>query len=173
MHLSTKKIISIILSMALLATACVVPMGITAHAESKRPLKILALGNSYTNNATEYISRIAESMGLEIKAASLYKDGCMIQGHLERYEAYEKLGHDAYYASTNSIKYIHFNVNGVADTSILSMQEAIASDDWDFIVLQQAPNSCDKIEKYWTEENPDVVTLYNYVQTELTKNNNS
>lgn len=174
METRTKRIISIILTLALLATVCIVPMSATAtEVTGKRPLKILALGNSYTNNATEYISRIAESMGLEIKAASLYKDGCMIQGHLERYEAYEKLGHDAYYASSNSIKYIHLNVNGVADTSILSMQEAIASDDWDFIVLQQAPNSCDKIEKYWTEENPDVVTLYNYVQAELTKNNNS
>lgn len=168
------KAISTALCIALFATICVVPMGTAAEEPAaRRPLKILAIGNSYTNNATQYISKIAESMGLEIKAASLYKDGCMVQGHLERYEAYEKLGHDAYYSSDNSIKYIHLNVNGVANTKILSMQEAIASDDWDFIVMHQAPNSCDKLEKYWTEENPDLVTLYNYIQTELDKNNNT
>lgn len=174
MNKRTNRIVSIILGMVLLATACIVPLGANANEESQKPvLKILAIGNSYTNNATQYISKIAESMGLDIKAASLYKDGCMVQGHLERYEAYEKLGHDAYYASSNSIKYIHLNVNGVADTSILSMQEAIASDDWDFIVMHQAPNSCDKLEKYWTEENPDLVTLYTYIQAELKKNNNT
>lgn len=174
------KLMCAFLCLVLIATVGFAPMGAYAQEETDmsetikpRPLKILAIGNSYTNNATEYISKIAESMGLEIKAASLYKDGCMIQGHLERYEAYEKLGHDAYYASSNSIKYIHLNVNGVADTKILSMQEAIASDDWDFIVMHQAPNSCDKLSKYWTEENPDIVTLYNYIQTELNKNNNT
>jgi len=180
MNNKMSKLICAFLCLALIVTIGFAPMGAYAEEETDmsettepRPLKILAIGNSYTNNATEYISRIAESMGLEIKAASLYKDGCMVQGHIERYEAYENLGHDAYYSSDNSIKYIHLNVNGVANTSILSMQEAIASDDWDFIVMHQAPNSCDKLEKYWTEENPDIVTLYNYIQTELNKNNNT
>ena len=180
MNNKMSKLICAFLCLALIATIGFAPMGAYAEEETDmsettepRPLKILAIGNSYTNNATEYISRIAESMGLDIHAASLYKDGCMVQGHIERYEAYEELGHDAYYASSNTIKYIHLNVNGVANTSILSMQEAIASDDWDFIVMHQAPNSCDKLEKYWTEENPDLVTLYNYIQTELKKNNNT
>ncbi len=180
MNNKMSKLICAFLCLALIATIGFAPMGAYAEEETvmsettePRPLKILAIGNSYTNNATQYISKIAESMGLDVKAASLYKDGCMVHQHIQFYENYETMGHDAYYAAEASKRYIHLNVNGVANTSILSMQEAIASDDWDFIVMHQAPNSCDKLSKYWTEENPDLVTLYNYIQTELDKNNNT
>ena len=167
-----KAFVSIILCLSLML-GVVVTSTVAENAAEKPTLKILAIGNSYTNNSTQYISKIAESMGLDIKAASLYKDGCMLHQHIQFYKNYETMGHDAYYAAETSKRYIHLSVNGVADTSILSIQEAIASDDWDFIVMHQAPNSCDDLEKYWTEENPDLVTLYNYIQTELDKNNNT
>lgn len=167
-----KAFVSIILCLSLML-GVVVTSTVAEEAAEKPTIKILAIGNSYTNNSTQYISKIAESMGLNIKAASLYKDGCMLHQHIQFYENYETMGHDAYYAAEASKRYIHLSVNGVANTSILSIQEAIASDDWDFIVMHQAPNSCDDLEKYWTEEKPDLVTLYNYIQAELKKNNNT
>ena len=45
----------------LLISACV--GSFTATAEVKQPLKVLAIGNSYSNNTTEFVSKIAESMG--------------------------------------------------------------------------------------------------------------
>ena len=47
-------------------------------AEEKKPLKVLAIGNSYSNNTTEYVSKIAESMGYDIEATSLYYPGCSL-----------------------------------------------------------------------------------------------
>ena len=71
------KLICAFLCLVLIATVGFAPMGAYAQEETDmsetnepKPLKILAIGNSYTNNATQYISKIAESMGLEIKAAS-------------------------------------------------------------------------------------------------------
>lgn len=175
MQFFLKNIISVIICMTLLIPFCVASMPAMAQPEEKaksKPIKILAIGNSYSNNTTEYMSRIAESMGLDVMAASLYKDGCMIHQHIEFYEAYETLGHDAYYADSNTKKHIHLNINGVADTSIRSLQEAVAYTDWDYITLQQMPNSCDNIDKYWTPANPDLTTLYKYVKKELAKNGN-
>ena len=153
----------------------VVTTTVAEDAEERPALKILAIGNSYSNNSTELISRIADSMGtgLDITAASLYQAGCPLRRHVAYYEAYENLGHDAYYASNNTNKYEYLTVNGVANKNILSMQEAIAYTDWDYITIQQMPDFCDDITSYWTEEKPYVTKLYNYVLDELKENGNT
>ena len=78
----------------------VVTTTVAEDAVEKPTLKILAIGNSYSNNSTELISKIADSMdtGLDITAASLYQAGCPLKRHVAYYEAYENLGHYAYYA---------------------------------------------------------------------------
>ncbi len=168
-----KKLISIILSVVILVSIGSIFMNITASAETKnRPIKILAIGNSYSNNATEYISRIAESMGLDITAASLYQAGCPLKRHVAYYEAYETLSHDGYYSADNKNKYESLYINGGAISGKASIQEAIAYTDWDYITLQQMPDYCDDISSYWTEENPYLTKLYDYVLDELKKNGN-
>ena len=171
MQMRLKQIFGIIICVVLFMSLCVSPMGVSAESE-KKPIKILAIGNSYSCNTTEYISRIAESMGLDITGACLYYQGCMLDRHIRHYEAYEKLGHDAYYAGGNNDKYEAFYVNGVSSMDNRSIQEAVAYTDWDYITLQQTPNSCDNIDKYWTPTNPDLTTLYEYVKAELNKNGN-
>ncbi len=161
------------LSALVLASTGLMPLGTTAAASGKnRPIKILAIGNSYSNNATEYVSRIASSMGLDITAASLYQAGCPLKRHVEYYEAFENLGKDAYYSSENTSKYEYFYINGIANRYILSIQEAIAYEDWDYITIQQMPDFCDDITSYYTEQNPYITKLYDYVLDELKKNGN-
>ena len=168
------KTLSVILSITLLATVGLLPAGVTASAESEtQPIKILAIGNSYSNNSTELVSKIAESMGLEVTAASLYQAGCPLKRHVEYYEAYETLGKDGYYASTNTSKYEALFINGAQQTGNASIQEAIAYTDWDYITIQQMPDFCDDITSYYTEEKPYVTKLYNYVLDELEKNSNT
>ena len=173
MQFFLKTLISILVCVIL-----VMPFGalsMSASAENDKPkksIKILAIGNSYSCNTTEFVSRIAGSLDLDVTAACLYYQGCMLDRHINHYETYEKLGHSAYYADSNKNKYEAFYVNGVSSMDNRSIQEAVAYTDWDYITLQQTPNSCDKIEKYWTPQNPDLTQLYEYVQAELKKNGN-
>ena len=62
-------------------------------------MKILAIGNSFSQDATTYIEDIANSMGIEdITAANLYIPGCPLTKHAENlktdeleYEYHRKL----------------------------------------------------------------------------------
>lgn len=174
MQFFLKTLISTLICMTLLIPFCVVPASAAPEEKAKsKPIKILAIGNSYSCNTTEYISRIAESMGLDITAACLYYQGCMLDRHINHYEAYETLGHEAYYDKSNTNQYEAFYVNGVSSMDNRSIQEAVAYTDWDYITLQQTPNSCDNIDKYWTPANPHLTTLYEYVKDELKKNGNN
>ena len=165
--------LSTILSALVFASTGLMTLGPTAAAGGKnRPVKILAIGNSYSNNATEYVSRIAASMGLNITAASLYQPGCPLKRHVAYYEAYRDLGKDAYYSSANENKYESLYINGVRQSGKASIQEAIAHTDWDYITIQQMPDYCDDITSYYTEENPYITKLYDYVLDELKKNGN-
>ncbi len=171
---SLRRLIGLLLSLLLIFTMAIIP---TAAADEEAidttPIKILAIGNSYSNNSTEYISAIAESMGLDITAASLYQAGCPLKRHVEYYEAYETLGKDGYYSSDNKSKYEALYVDGAKVSGNASIQEAIAYTDWDYITIQQMPDYCDDITSYWTEENPYITKLYGYVLEELAANNNT
>ena len=168
------KIIGMMLSMLVLASAGLMPQGPVASAATvkNRPIKILAIGNSYSNNATEYVSRIASSMGLDITAASLYQAGCPLRRHVAYYEAYRDLGKEGYYSASNKNKYESLYINGVKQSGNASIQEAIAYTDWDYITIQQMPDYCDDITSYYTEKNPYITKLYGYVLDELKKNGN-
>ncbi len=171
---SIRRFLGLFLSLILICTMAIIPTAAADESEAETtPIKILAIGNSYSNNSTEYISAIADSMGLDITAASLYQAGCPLERHVKYYEAFETLGKDAYYASSNSNKYEYLCVDGVANRNILSIQEAIAYTDWDYITIQQMPDYCDDITSYWTEEKPYITKLYGYVLDELAANNNT
>lgn len=168
------KLISTMLSTVLLVSTGLGAFSVPVSAEEgkDRPIKILAIGNSYSNNATQYVSEIAESMGLDITAASLYYQGCELKRHVKHYETYEELGKSDYYKTDNKYKYEAFYVNGQSSLENLSIQEAVAYTDWDYITLQQMPNGCDDIRTYWTEAEPYLTKLYDYVRAELKKNGN-
>ena len=168
------KVIGTMLSALVIASTGLMVSGtdVAAASNKNRPIKILAIGNSYSNNATEYVSRIASSMGLNITAASLYQAGCPLRRHVAYYEAYRDLGKEDYYSSSNSNKYESLYINGVAQSGKASIQEAIAHTDWDYITIQQMPDFCDDITSYYTEQNPYITKLYGYVLDELKKNGN-
>ena len=87
-------------------------------------MKILAIGNSFSQDATRYIREIAKSNGDSFKAINLYIGACPLRKHylnaLQNKEAYE----------------IHFD--GLETGFTTSIQKALASDRWDVITLQQA-----------------------------------
>ena len=82
-----KKILAILLSLTLFFSM-VPAFAVTAEtskAKGDEPIRILAIGNSYACNATQYIDRIAENLGLNVEAYVLYYPGCSLKQHVEFY----------------------------------------------------------------------------------------
>lgn len=94
-------------------------------------LKILAIGNSFSIDSLEYVYQIAESLGVEkIKLGNLYIGGCTLDMHISNAKAEEQGGEGQYG--------YFYNIDGVWNVKPNgSLIEAITSDNWDFITLQQ------------------------------------
>ena len=94
-------------------------------------LKILTIGNSFSDDTMEYVYQIAKSAGVKkIKLGNLYIGGCRLDTHaknaLQDNPAYE----------------YRTNVDGTWKTQAnYKMSDAIKSEDWDFISIQQASGS--------------------------------
>ncbi len=143
-----KKIVSIVLCALLIALS--IPMAV--FAQTDEPIRILAIGNSFSNNATYFISRIAESMGKKVSVTSLYYAGCTLKQHVEFYNS------DA--------RSYQFYVDGVNTTTgqWQTMKEVFELYDYDYVTLQQSPSGSDVFSTYWTEENPWLTQLYDIVK---------
>lgn len=117
-------------------------------------LKILAIGNSFSNNTMQYVYEIASACGAkDVYLGNLYIGGCKLDTHAEN-------------AKNNSPAYIYYtNNNGIwVENKDYKMLDAIKSQNWDFISLQQASVQSGKPETYGELE-----YLINYVKTNANK----
>lgn len=90
-------------------------------------LKILAIGNSFSDDAMEYVYQVAKDAGVEnIKLGNMFIGGCSLATHLSN----AKNNKGAYTYRTNE--------NGTwTSVNSVSIKTAVESDDWDFITFQQ------------------------------------
>ena len=89
-------------------------------------MKILAIGNSFSQDATRYLHQIAKSNNDYIKIVNLYISGCSLKMH--------------YYNILENAKDYSFEFNGDTTGIFVTIKEALMSDDWDYITLQQVSN---------------------------------
>ena len=87
-------------------------------------LKILSIGNSFSQDATRYVWGIARDAGKQVKVVNLYIGGCTLERHyrnmLSKLPAYD------------------FEINGMMGTGVkISLRDALLSDCWDVITIQQ------------------------------------
>lgn len=87
-------------------------------------MKILSIGNSFSDDAQRYLHDIAKSEGVEIETLNLCIGGCHLKTHAEKIKSGEK----AYF--------YHYNGN-VECNDLISFQDGIAMRDWDIVTLQQ------------------------------------
>lgn len=94
-------------------------------------IRILAIGNSFSDDAMEYLYQILEEAGYtSIKLGNLYIGGCTLATHANNITS----GAGAYD--------YRVNVDGTwKTTSSYSSVDAISSDSWDYISMQQASGS--------------------------------
>ncbi len=112
-------------------------------------LKILAIGNSFSDDAMEYVYQIAKDAGVEnIVLGNMFIGGCSLATHLDN----AKNNKNAYTYRTNT--------SGTwSSKGGVSIKTAVESDDWDFITFQQVSGSSGLADTY-----DDLVSLINIVE---------
>ncbi len=101
-------------------------------------LKILAIGNSFSDDAMEHVYQVAKDAGVEkIKLGNMFIGGCSLATHLSN----AKNNKGAYTYRTNE--------NGTwTSVNSVSIKTAVESDDWDFITFQQVSGNSGVADTY-------------------------
>jgi hypothetical protein len=86
-------------------------------------MNILAIGNSFSQDAMRYLHQIAKADGFNMKAVNLYIGGCSLQRHDSN-------------LTLDAREYV-YQLNGQEDGSLVSIREALQSDLWDVVTMQQ------------------------------------
>ena len=109
-------------------------------------MKILSIGNSFSQDAQRYLHRLALHEGVQLKTVNLYIGGCPLRTHylnmLDDNVAYD------------------FQFNGESTGLKVSIRQALVSDNWDYITLQQASHESAKPDSY----TPYIEALAAYVR---------
>ncbi len=116
----------------------------------KKSLKILAIGNSFSVDAMEYVYQIAKDVGYEeIVLGNLYIGGCSLQTHAQNLKSRSK-----------SYTY-YYNCSGKwQNKGSSNVQETINAEEWDYVSLQQVSGNSGMSETY----EPYLTELINYVK---------
>ena len=112
-------------------------------------LKILAIGNSFSEDAMYLLSEVAKAEGKEeIVLGNLFIGGCSVATHAEN-------------VTSNAAKYVFFtNRDGSWDKEEnCTLLDGLRRDNWDIITLQQASHASGKVDTY----NTDIKTVVDYV----------
>ena len=109
-------------------------------------MKILSIGNSFSQDAQRYLHALAKCEGVEIKTVNLYIGGCSLKTHYEN-------------ISENKRAYA-FEFNGEKTGIAVSVNDALMSDEWDYVTLQQVSSESGNFESY----TPYIETLSDYVK---------
>ncbi len=97
--------------------------------------KILAIGNSFSQDATAYLHQIAESAGVESKVANLCIGGCSLETHAKQIDG-------------SGDKYAYM-LNSDVPCKRVVLKEALLEDSWDYITIQQASHFSAHPETYF------------------------
>ena len=85
-------------------------------------MKILSIGNSFSQDATSRLYQIAYDGGERIKTINLYIGGCSLETHLQNW-------------NEGGRRYL-LECNGESTVNV-SLKEALESDNWDAVTFQQ------------------------------------
>ena len=108
--------------------------------------KVLAIGNSFSEDSSRYIHQIAQADGVDLTIVNLFVGGCSLETHWNN-------------ANTDAIAY-EYQLNGAASSGMVSIRQALESDDWDFVSLQQRSQDSGRETTYY----PYIEDLSRYVK---------
>lgn len=120
---------------------------------ARKSIKILAIGNSFSDNAMKYLHPILHSLGYDdIVLGNLYIGGCSLKTH-------------CFNAAHNSPAYTYRkNTTGkFVNIENVAMSTALADENWQFVTIQQASGVSGVVDTY----NQDIQLLQQYVVDSL------
>lgn len=111
-----------------------------------KKIKILAIGNSFSQDATYYLQQIAMSDGIDAKVVNLYIGGCSLERHWHNIE--------------QNAKVYLYEENGEFTDRYVSIKESLMEEEWDFVVCGQASHDSGIIDTYY----PYIINLFDYIK---------
>lgn len=111
----------------LVSEVTVIKTSVPEDSTSSKTVKILAIGNSFSEDATYWIYDIAKSAGVNVIIGNLYLSGCSLETHWSN-----AMKNNATYS------YCKWTSSAVTKTTNQTMKASILDEDWDFITFQQA-----------------------------------
>jgi hypothetical protein len=125
----------------------------TADAGQEARVRILGIGNSFTENATRYLPAIIQSeQGLNVDVAVAGIGGSSLKQHVTLAEA-----HEADAEAGKRYKYLY---NLRLQTEESALKEILLSEDWDYVTIQQVSHNSHQPETY----RPYAEQLVNYIK---------
>lgn len=109
-------------------------------------MKILSIGNSFSQDAQRYLHRLAKYEGVEMKTVNLFIPGCPLRTH--------------YLNMLDDMAAYDFQFNGESSGLKVSIRQALRSDNWDYVTLQQASSQSARYETY----TPYIEAVADYVK---------
>ncbi len=109
-------------------------------------MKVLAIGNSFSCDATRYLHQIAKADGYDLTIVNLYIGGCSLYTH------YKNMLEDS--------KAYSLEFNGEATGFFVSIKDALLAHNWDYVSLQQVSHESNNYETY----QPYLTELAKYVR---------
>ena len=113
-------------------------------------MKILSIGNSFSDDAQRYLREIAASDGVDIETLNLCIGGCSLERHAQNI----KSGDRAYL--------FHYN-GGVDRTEYVTFDEGLLMREWDIVTLQQVSTDSFQDETFY----PHIYEVADYVREKL------
>ena len=87
-------------------------------------MKLLSIGNSFSQDAQEWLHKIAVANGVELETTNLMIGGCSLETHWDNMNS----GEAAYYLEQNAQNM----------ERMINLEDALSMDAWDVITVQQA-----------------------------------
>lgn len=97
-------------------------------------MNILAIGNSFSQDAMRYLHKIAKADGVEFECFNIYIGGCSLFRHFKN--------------MIGDIKDYTLEMNGQSTGFNVTLKEALISRKWDVITIQQASHESADFENY-------------------------
>ncbi len=97
-------------------------------------VRILAIGNSFSQDAAYYLHQLTEAAGRDVQVVNLYIGGCPLELHWQNIR--------------NDARAYQYQQNGVMTERYVSIDEMLEEEEWDHIVTQQASHDSGWLETY-------------------------
>ena len=133
-----KRLFSLTVS---LIFAIMLIMPAAAQTKDDGVLRILAIGNSFSDDGTEYLPALLENLDVDnVEVARLYVGGCTLESHMKFYDN-EEAAYLFYHSKAGQNKWTK------AEEKV-AMQYALGLGEWDIITMQQASGYSGQYDSY-------------------------